>query len=94
MSFKNHRSHRDKSEPKIVEAIEKAGWSVWRKLPTDLLCWKRGKGFRVIEAKTPNGKEPKARIRKDQQAQNDFIELTGIPRVISAEQAIDYLERT
>ena len=41
MGFKHHRSHRDLSEPEIVEALEKSGWEVHRKLPVDLLCIKR-----------------------------------------------------
>lgn len=79
---------RDLSEPLIVEALEKAGWKVYRELPTDLLCWKAGKGFRVLECKTPRGKAGKPSTDKRRVKQIEFIELTGIQRVTSAEAAL------
>jgi hypothetical protein len=80
---------RDQSEPGIVSALESAGWEVYRHLPVDLLAIKGGV-IRLLEAKTPTktGRIPK---RKDQPKQNEFCERHGIPRVGTAEQALEAL---
>lgn len=41
MKNRRYDAKRDQSEPKIVEALEKAGWEVERELPIDLICLKR-----------------------------------------------------
>lgn len=80
---------RDDSEPGIIQALEKAGWHVWPDLPVDLLAWKEGHGFRVLEVKTPQGKkDPKARMRKRQVDQLVFLATTGAPVVCTPEQAL------
>lgn len=78
---------RDHSEPRIVEALEKAGFQVWRELPVDLLVWRPDIGFQCLENKTPT-KTGKRRARKDQKAQDEFVKLTGTPVVLTPEEAL------
>jgi hypothetical protein len=83
---------RDLSEPKIVEALEKAGWTVYKKLPVDLLCMKRISDtsvlIRLLEAKTPVTKTGKARKRKDQEAQDAFCREWGVPKSTTPFEAL------
>lgn len=88
MSRRFFPAHRDHSEPLIVEALQKAGWHVWKTLPCDLLLWKEGYGFRTLENKTPFNKNGSPRKRKDQQAQDEFLALTKTPRVTTPEAAL------
>lgn len=90
MSYNRYARRNDESQPKIIEALEKAGWHVWViGRPVDLLVWKAGKGFRCLEAKTARGKKnPKAVIDKRQQEQIEFIDKTGTPRVTCAMEAL------
>jgi hypothetical protein len=81
---------RDKSEPAIIEALKKAGFQVWTKLPCDLLTWRPDKGFQLLENKTPT-KTGKRRKRTDQEAQDAFIRLTGTPVVLTPEDALKAL---
>jgi hypothetical protein len=85
----------DLTQSDIVDAIRKAGWLVWIiQEPVDLLCWKQGYGWRLLEAKTPNRADGSYKPRADQEAQNLFCEMTETPRVVSAEQALAALEGT
>jgi hypothetical protein len=83
---------RDLSEPKIVEALEKAGWTIYKKLPVDLLCMKRVSDtvvlIRLLEAKTPVTKTGKARKRKDQEKQDAFCKEWGIPKATTPFEAL------
>jgi hypothetical protein len=91
VSYKRPQIHRtDQSQEAIIEALNKAGWFVWIiGRPVDLLCWKPGRGFRCLEAKTPHGKKnPKAKIDKRQVEQIEFINTTGTPRVTCAQEAL------
>lgn len=90
MSFNRYARNSDASQPEIVKALRDAGWSVWIiGRPVDLLCWKAGRGFRCLEAKTARGKRnPKAVIDKRQKEQIEFISRTGTPRVTSASEAL------
>lgn len=90
MSRPNYARKRDTSEPDIVEALEKAGFRVWRELPVDLLVYRPDTGIRLLENKTPT-KTGKRRKRKDQQAQDDFVKLTGTPVVLTPEAALEAL---
>lgn len=85
-------TNRDKSEPAIVDALEKAGWEIWKKLPTDLLALKRIRGelvIKLVECKTLQGKKnPKARIRKEQSTQNEFLARHQIPRTCTPIEAL------
>lgn len=79
----------DTTQASIVQALRDAGWSVWIiEEPCDLLCWKAGSGFHTLECKTPRNKRGDPRIDKRQVTQNEFLELTGTPRVTSVEAAL------
>lgn len=89
MSLNRYATNSDKTQGEIVKALRKAGWQVWViKRPVDLLCWRLGVGFRLLECKSPANKRGDPKIDKRQVEQNDFIELTGVPRVTSPEQAL------
>lgn len=93
MSYRHAQtSRRDDAEPDVVEALEKAGWEIHKKLPTDLLALKRVAGelvVKLVEVKTPRGKKnPKARIDKRQVEQNEFLERHGIPRTCTPDAAL------
>lgn len=97
---------RDLSEPKIVEALEKAGFTVYKKLPVDLMVMKQVSIKQLIavlqrfedescllcvplECKTAYGKkQPKARVRKDQQEQNEFCARWKIDKPTSPDEAL------
>lgn len=89
MSKYRRAAKRDTSEPAIVDALNAAGFLVWRELPVDLLTYRYDRGFQVVEVKTPYGKKaPKARIDKRQEAQAEFIALTCCPVVMTPEEAL------
>jgi len=80
---------RDIAEAPIVQALEAAGFMVWRLIkPCDLLVWRADKGWRALEVKTPVTASGNPAKRKDQQKQKDFLELTGTPIVKSAIEAL------
>ena len=81
---------RDDSEKDIVAALEKAGFRVWRDLPVDLLTWRPDKGFQLLENKTPTS-TGKRRKRRDQEAQEAFVKLTGTPIALTPEEALKAL---
>ncbi len=87
MSQNRYARKRDTSEPKIIEALEAAGYHVWTRLPVDLLVWRPDTGFRCLENKTPT-RTGKRRKRKDQQEQDDFLALTGCPVALTPEEAL------
>jgi hypothetical protein len=70
---------RDKAERPIVEALEAADYEVWIRDEPDLMVrksnWPPGI-FMGLEVKTG-----KARIRKSQPGQAEFIATTGVPIV-------------
>jgi hypothetical protein len=85
---------KDESQAAIVGAIRAAGWLCFvLHEPADLLCWKVGKGWRVLECKTPT-KTGKQRKRKDQELQKQFLELTGTRVVMTPFEALLALGET
>ena len=80
----------DLSQAAIIEALEKAGWEVFRHLPVDLLCRRRRDGkLALIEAKTRRAKKSnQVLLDKRQRAQAEFCERTGTPYVTTAEEAL------
>lgn len=90
MGYNRYAKKPDASQSAIIKALKDAGWSVWIiGRPVDLLCWKQGRGFRCLEAKTAYGKKnPKAKIDKRQVEQIEFINTTGTPRVTCAQEAL------
>jgi hypothetical protein len=83
--FANHR--KDASEGEIADALERAGFLVWDKLPVDLLTWRADLGFQLLECKTPT-KTGKRRKRKDQADQAEFLTLTKTPVALTPEAAL------
>ena len=61
------------------------------KEPCDAICYKAGI-WKALEIKVATNKRGEARMRKDQVKQNSFCELTGTPRVTSAESALKALK--
>lgn len=104
MKNRRYNAKRDESEPDIVEKLEKAGWEVHRELPVDLLCMKlvtaeqllrvlsKSPGVYLlalpVEVKTPQGKAGKARVRKEQVKQNEFVDRWRIPKPTTAFEAL------
>jgi hypothetical protein len=89
MSLARFAKKRDAVEPFIVNALEEAGWLVWRlDRPCDLLCFKAAKGFRPLEVKTGRGKSLRVIKDKRQKEQTDFLILTGTPIVRTPEEAL------
>jgi hypothetical protein len=80
----------DLSQAEIIEALEKAGWEVFRHLPVDLLCRRRRDGkLALIEAKTRRAKKSnQVLLDKRQRTQAEFCERTGTPYVTTAEEAL------
>ncbi len=80
----------DTTQTEIVEGLRSYGVQVFViKQPCDLLCRYYDNRLRrwlwmPLEVKTPYGKKkPRARRRRDQGAQNEFLESTGTPVVTS-----------
>jgi hypothetical protein len=92
VKYRRFDAKRDKAEPAIVEALEKSGWEIHRELPVDLLALKRVNGevrVKLLEAKTAQGKRnPKARVRKDQQVQNEFCARWEVPKPTTPFEAL------
>lgn len=83
MSLARYAKKRDANEAAIVDALEAAGVHVWRlDTPCDLLTFRLGKWL-PLEVKMPH-----ARLRKDQQDQQDFLALTHTLVVRNADEAL------
>ena len=93
MSINRWATRTDKTQAICIEAARSIGWHVWQiRRPVDLLCWHPSGIWQPLECKTPS-KSGAVRIRKEQAAQNAFCSLTFTPRVSSAEETIDFLQR-
>ena len=89
MSLNRYAKKKDSTQDAIVNAIRNAGWRVWvLSKPVDLLCWKLGKGFRLVEVKSSRKKDGTTAQDKRQQDQIDFIALTDCPVVTTPEEAL------
>lgn len=82
MSINRFDAKRDACEPDIVEALERCGVRVWRKLPCDLLTLYRGRWL-PLECKDPD-----AYVDKRQKEQIEFLDSTGTPIVRTADDAL------
>lgn len=80
----------DLSQAEIIDALEKAGWEVFRDLPVDLLCRRHRDGkLALIEAKTRRAKKSnQVLLDKRQRTQAEFCARTGTPYVTTAEEAL------
>lgn len=92
MSIHRRAKKRDLAEPGIVQALEAAGFEVWRIDLCDLIVRRRswpGGLVQLIEVKTPYGKKaPKPRLDKRQQAQANFLSSTATPVVTTPLEAL------
>ena len=94
-------ARQDASQAAIVEGLRKAGYRVEIiGRPVDLLVgklWREsfkggwGIDWTLMECKTPQ-KNGKRRPRRDQEAQDRFVEETGTPVVTTLEEALRALE--
>lgn len=91
MSLHRYAKRRDGAEAAIVEALERAGATVWRlDLPCDLLVQFRGL-WMTMEVKTPQGKRATTKQDRRQGAQRDFLVLTRTPIVKTPQEALQAL---
>lgn len=95
---RRYAAKNDTAQPDIVEKLRAAGVKVWIiGQPCDLLCYYWSKDaqrylWQTLECKTPYGKrDPKAVIDKRQKAQIEFLQDTGTPIVLTADQALKVL---
>lgn len=88
MKYRGYNAKRDHAEPAIVEALERAGWEVFRELPTDLLVYKPSKGWRVLETKTKRKADGSAVLDKRQAKQAGFCLRTHTAYVTTPEEAL------
>lgn len=84
------RTRRDSTQKDIVAGLERCGWNVWViGWPCDLLCYRRDKGFRTLEAKRPkSARNAQPKLDKRQREQADFCTFTNTPYVTNIEQAL------
>lgn len=88
MSLRRYATKRDASEGPIVDALRGVGAMVYRlDEPCDLLVWYRER-WTTLEVKTPWGKAGQARTDKRQEAQTNFLRLTGTPIVKTPLEAL------
>lgn len=80
----------DTTQSAIVETLRMAGWMVWIiEEPCDLLLFHPAtQTWRTLECKSPKNKKGDPKLDKRQVKQNEFIELTGTPRVTSSKEAL------
>jgi hypothetical protein len=90
-------ARKDESQRDIVNGLRDAGYEVVvLGRPVDLLIgiWAgycKVSHWKLLEVKTPT-KGGKIRLRKDQQAQQDFCRETGTPIVSTLEEALEALK--
>jgi hypothetical protein len=96
VSLNRYAKRVDTSQSDIRDALHDVGWKTWViGRPCDLLCWKRGKGFRCLEVKTAYGKrDPKPVTDQRQREQIEFLKLTDTPVVCSPFEALLALGET
>jgi len=88
MKYRRYDAKRDRAEPAIVDALERAGWEVFRELPTDLLVYKPSKGWRVLETKTRRKADGSPVLDTRQKKQAGFCVRTNTPYVTTPEEAL------
>jgi len=89
--LKRHANKRDISEPEIVEALEKAGCTVFRMdKPVDLLVGRRNTNF-LVECKTVRKQGGLDKFTEDQIKFMDSWRGGPVVVLRSAEDAINWL---
>ena|SRR5450631_3728003 len=87
----------DAAQSPIVDGLKRMGMFVWFiEHPCDLLVYyfskrRNEKRFQTLEVKTPT-RTGKPRKRYDQQTQDNFLEATNTPVVLTLDEAIAALE--
>jgi hypothetical protein len=86
----------DKTTQQIVDELRALHYTVIHiGRPVDLLVthgnWPRNT-FRLLECKSPKGEKLLVKLRKDQQAQQDFCALHEIPYCTDGLTALTYLQ--
>ncbi len=94
MSIHRYAAKVDKTQATLVRALESAGIQVWPiRQPCDLLLrfWcKRHQSYcwQTLEVKTNVGKkDPKPRVRREQEEQNTFLRETDTPIAVDFDTA-------
>lgn len=92
MSYKYQRSKPDASKDTIVTELRTRGYEVHLiGRPVDCLVrhpsWPLNT-WRLLELKTPSGREQKLKLRKDQEDQQKFCAEHGVPYAISPLEAL------
>ena len=99
MSIYRKAARVDTAQRDIAHQLQAVGIEVWMiRRPCDLLlrfwcnrhhdyCWQ------PLEVKTPNRKDGTARLRKDQDAQTQFLLETNTPVAASFEEAVAKLNQ-
>lgn len=96
MSYRRAQMHRpDATASTTIDAMRKAGYVVEAiGRPVDVLVthpsWPANI-WRLIELKSPQGKAEKLKLRTDQEAQQTFCTLHGVPYLLNGEEAIRWL---
>lgn len=96
MSYKRPQIHRtDTTQDAIVEELTNRGFIVKRiGRPVDLLIrhpsWPHNI-WRLLECKSPSGKQQKLKLRKDQEEQQRFCAEHGVPYAIGAVEALNLM---
>lgn len=83
MSLNRYDARRDDNEKQIIDALEKAGFMVYRDLRVDLLLYHPVYGFDAMEVKS-RGKP----LKPKEGPQKEFVESTGCPIVNDPETAV------
>lgn len=99
MGYKRPQMHRpDTTAPAIIEELQKYGYVIYRiGRPVDLLIthpsWPLNT-WKLLEAKSPSGREAKLKLRKDQEDQQKFCAEHGVPYAISPLEALHAIGET
>jgi hypothetical protein len=92
MSYLRHARRKDTTTDAIVVELRARGYVVQHiGRPVDLLIthpsWPINT-WKLLECKTPSGKEQKLKLRKDQEEQQKFCAEHGVPYAISPLEAL------
>ncbi len=92
MSYNRYARRADATTATIVTELRNRGYVVTHiGRPVDLLIthpsWPHNT-WKLLECKSPSGKEQKLKLRKDQQEQREFCEKNKVPYAISALEAL------
>lgn len=95
MSYTRHARRVDTTQGTIVDELRARGYIVVIiGRPTDLLIrhpnWPPNI-WRLLECKSPSGREQKLKLRKDQDEQRKFCETHRVPYAISAVEALQLM---